>query len=303
MSEESKAIVLMERLDLRRPRLIAAFTGWADAGEVASGSLRYLTAKLGARRIGHIEQDEFYEYTTARPLILIEQGAIQLHRYQASELFCWRDPAGEHDLLILLAGEPQLRWGLYVRTLIRFLADIGAEMVVSLGGLYDAVPHTVEPRISGLATSAELRERLRSLQVALTEYQGPGSIHTALLMACQQGGIPSVSLWGHNPIYVRTVANPKVCHALLSRVCPLLGLPLNLAELKAAGEYLDETLNRMLAQHEGLRQWVQRLQEQSEGTASSSEPPAEGIGDTERIIREVEEFLRREQRGEGGEGK
>ena len=293
MEEDVSTIYWAEKPELYRPTLVAAFAGWPDAGEVASGALRYLAAKLGARRLGHFPSDEFYDFTSARPVVAIEKGAVQSLRYPSTDLFYWRNPAGERDLVVLLASEPQLRWRRYLRTVVHLVNEVGAELVVTLGGLYDSVPHTAAPPISGLATSPALRERLARAGVALTDYQGPSSIHSALVQALQQNGVESVSLWGHAPIYVRAIANPKVCHALLEKLCHLVAVPLNLDDLRAAGEYLDRTLSRLLGQNEELRLYVNRLQAQQE---SGSEPAAEAAEDTERIIRDVEEFLRREQR-------
>jgi proteasome assembly chaperone (PAC2) family protein len=299
MTDEGTGLLsLNEHPALRQPALLAAFAGWPDAGEVATGALRYLVAKLSARRLGYIDSDAFYDYGTARPITAIEGGALQSLRYPASDLFYWRNPEEDgRDLVFLLATEPQLRWRRYVRTLLNVVRTLGVETVVTLGGLFDSLPHTAEPRLSGLATSAALRHRLAGLDVNLSEYTGPSSIHTSVMQACQENGFDSVSLWGHAPHYVRTVANPKVCHALLSRVSLLLEIPFNLADLQAAGEYLDETLNRLLGQNDELRLYVQKLEEQLEGTHEpAGDAGSEGTEGTERIIRDVEDFLRREQR-------
>ncbi|MCL5109753.1 MAG: PAC2 family protein [Chloroflexi bacterium] len=295
MSEDLGPLVLFDRPQLRRPALLCAFTGWPDAGEVATGALRYLAAKLNAHKLGHIAMDDFADYVQTRPLTLIERGIIQVQRQPTTDLYHWANPAGERDLLIMLSAEPQLHWHGYGQTVLRLMDLFGADLLVSLGGLYDAVPHTAEPRVSGLATTADLRSRLEELGVSLTDYEGPSSIHTALTFACHEAGKESVSLWGHAPAYVRAVANPKVCHALLVRLCGLLPLPLNLDDLKAAGEYLDETLNRLLAQNEGLRLYVRKLEEQAEGERPAPPADAEQAEDTDRILRDVEEYLRREQ--------
>lgn len=300
MSEDLGPLTLSERPPLRRPVLLAAFLGWPDAGEVATGALRYLTAKLNGRRLGHIELDGFVDYTDVRPVTLIEKGVIQLQRYPAADIYYWQDPVGESDLLMLLSAEPQLSWQRFKKVVLSLMDQFGAELLISLGGMYDAVPHTAQPRVSGLATSDALRLRLAELDVNLTDYHGPSSIHTALAYACREAGKHSLSLWGHTPVYVRTVANPKTCHALLSRLCTLLVLPLHLDDLRVAGEYLDQKLNRLLDQNEGLRMYISRLEEQLGGAVEPAAPGGEAA-DTERIIRDVEEFLRGEQhRGDEG---
>ncbi|MHB1133745.1 MAG: PAC2 family protein [Chloroflexota bacterium] len=292
MSEKLGPITLRERPELRQPVLLAAFAGWPDAGEVATGALRFLAAKLGTSILGTLDLEGFADFTSTRPLTIIEKGTLQALRYPRGDLSYWRNPAGGRDVLLLLSAEPQLQWRRFTRALLRLMDAFDSRLLVNLGGLYDAVPHTSAPRISGLATTPELRARLQELDVALTEYQGPSSIHTSLVQACAERGFEGVSIWGHAPAYVRTVANPKVCHALLSRLCALLELPLNLDDLRAAGDYLDRTLDRLLGQNEALRHYVRRLEEQS----TSGEAAGAGDGETERIIRDVEAFLRGEQR-------
>jgi proteasome assembly chaperone (PAC2) family protein len=295
MEGDHDDLVLYGQTQLRAPRLIAAFAGWPDAGEVATGSLRYLRAKLDAQRLGHIEADRYYDFTTARPVTAIEQGAVQAIRYPASDLFYWLDPAGAHDLILLIASEPQLRWRQYIATVLAFARKTGVELVITVGGLFDAVPHTLETIVSGLATSGGLRDELRAMGVSLTEYEGPSSIHTAFLMACQEAGLPSASVWGHAPNYVRATANPKVSHGLLTRICRLAGLDLNLDDLRVAGDYLDAQLRGLLDQNEELRLYVARLEEHYKERGA-------GMGDGEAadsILRDVEEYLRRRQmRGE-----
>src|SRR5215210_368821 len=60
-------LVIDEEPELRSPTLIAAFAGWPDAGEVASGSMRYLLRKLRGRKFAAIEPEEFYDFTETRP--------------------------------------------------------------------------------------------------------------------------------------------------------------------------------------------------------------------------------------------
>jgi proteasome assembly chaperone (PAC2) family protein len=292
---EQSDLVFHIRPDLHAPYFVAAFAGWPDAGEVATGSLRYLRAKLSAQRLGYIEPDPYYEFTTARPVTAIEDGVVQAIRYPASDLFYWPDPQGEHDLVILIASEPQLRWRRYINLLIGLARGAGAPLIVTLGGLFDAVPHTMEAHISGHASTQPLRDQLRDMGVSLSEYQGPASIHSAVTFLCQEEGIPCVSLWGHAPNYVRVTANPKVCHGLLTRLSRLTNLSLNLDDLQVASEYLDAQLNRLLGQNDELRLYVARLEEAYRGERGGPRGE-EGEVATESIIREVEEFLRREQR-------
>ena len=75
-----------------------------------------------------------------------------------------------------------------------------------------------------------------------------------------------LSLWGHTPVYVRTVANPKTCHAVLSRLCaPAIAATAPGRLARGGREFLDRELNRLLDQNEGLRSYIRKLEEQLGG--------------------------------------
>ncbi len=294
MNEELvSGLLVSEHPNLRQPVLITAFAGWPDAGEVATGSLRYLIASLNARKFAYMDADTYYDYCAARPTADISRGLVRSIREPASEFYYWRNPSATHDLVLLLAAEPQLRWRRYLRSQLALISSLGVEMVICLGGMFDAVPHSVPPRVTGSATSEAMRERLVEAGVALSDYQGPISIHTPLMLACQQAGVESGSIWGHTPHYVRTVANPRVCHAMLSKTLPLAGVELPLDDLLIAGQYLDASLNRMASNNAELADYIRRLEERhAAGTAAEEEY----LQDTERIIRDVERFLKGENK-------
>lgn len=273
--------------------MVIAFAGWPDAGEVATGALRYLIAKSRATRLGSIASDPFYDFSSLRPITSIEQGELKLLRFPSNDLYFRAEESGEHDFLFLLATEPHLRWETYVRQVARLIDEFAVSRVVTLGSMFDAVPHTKEAKVSGVASSDDLRLLLRVNGVALIDYQGPSSVHSLVHRTCRERGVESVSLWGHAPLYVRAPANPKVCWALLSRLACVSSLTLDLSDLRAAGEYLTDTLDKLLAENTNIRLYVRRLEEQYEGGVESSALSDESA---EQVIRDVEEFLRREQR-------
>ena len=289
-------LILYSRPALRQPHLVVAFAGWPDAGEIATGALRYLIAKTRAAALGAIPSDPYYDFTTLRPVTSIEQGELRVLRFPSNDLFFVIDEPAGHDFILLLATEPHLRWGAYVQQILRVAEEFDVRQLVSLGSMFDAVPHTKDARVSAVASSEPLRLALKAAGIPLIDYQGPSSIHTLVHQQCRQRGLDSISLWGHAPLYVRAPANPKVCWALLDRLASLSHLTLDLSDLRAAGEYLSDALDRLMAQNDAIRLYVRRLEEQYEEGVGGS-PPDEG---TEQMIRDVEEFLRREQRRSHG---
>ncbi|MBU6317665.1 MAG: PAC2 family protein, partial [Acidobacteria bacterium] len=49
---------------LQRPTVIAAFTGWNDAGDAASTAVRHLVEQWGAKALAEIDPEEFTDFAT-----------------------------------------------------------------------------------------------------------------------------------------------------------------------------------------------------------------------------------------------
>ncbi|MCL4534306.1 MAG: PAC2 family protein [Bacteroidetes bacterium] len=292
-------LTVFERPALRSPHFVFGLSGWPNAGEVATGAVTYLRDKLSAKRLAEISPEDFYDFTTQRPMTIIEEGLVQRLRPPANVFYYYQNERADHDLVLLRGSEPHLRWRSYVNSVLTLMRELGVCQVYALGGLYDRVPHRRDPVVSGLANRPELLDLLRAHGVSFSSYQGPSSLHTTFLALCGEEGIPGVSLWGHVPIYVQNIANPKVCCALLRRVTQMLQLDIDLTDIHTAGQYLDETLDQALAQNAELRGFVEQMeQEPAAGTGSGREPVS--LDDADRIIREVEEFLSRNKDSDQG---
>ncbi|MBM3958016.1 MAG: PAC2 family protein, partial [Gemmatimonadetes bacterium] len=66
-------LIFFERPKLNRPVMVAAFSGWPDAAEAASGAVRYLAEKLAATEFAVIEPEEFIVFTDRRPVVRIDE--------------------------------------------------------------------------------------------------------------------------------------------------------------------------------------------------------------------------------------
>ena len=282
--------------DLRSPTLIAAFAGWPDAGEAGSGSARYLARKLRAKRFAEIDPEEFYVFTETRPTTIILAPGQRALEWPSNEFFAWRDPAGVRDLVILQGREPNLNWRTYIDTLLDLVERCQVSQVVALGGTYDAVPHRGPVRLSGHGTTPELRQVFERLSIQLSSYEGPSSVQSALLEACQRRGLPAASLWGHAPHYVRAVPNLKVSHAMLQALRAWLEIDLELAELRMASRQLERRVDAAIDENPELRDYVQQLgvslDESAAAVADDTVDLQISRPDPAEILRELEELLR-----------
>jgi len=279
--------------ELRNPDLVAALAGWSDAAQVATGTVLYLARSLDATSFAQIEGDQFYDFSTTRPKVIVDRGLIASLQLPHNSLFYWKNQKTDRDLVLLHGIEPQFHWQKFIDTILSLASMLQVRRIYALGGLYDSIPHTREPRISGVVNASNLLAVLQRHNIEPINYQGPSSLHSLLLTNCARKNIEAVSLWGHAPFYVRVETNPMVCLGLVKKLSELLEIETDTEELVRAGEHLQNMLKRLLADSEELQLYVKKLEEQYEIKGATPGEPLQGA---DRIIKEVEDFLRDQRR-------
>jgi len=287
-------IIFHELPELRHPYLIAAFAGWPDAAQTATGAISYLIKRVKAKRFAKLESEEFYVFTSLRTEVNIDHGILTSLKFPPNNFFYCRDERSQHDLIIFRGIEPDLHWQKFSNTFLDLVKQLGVIRIYTLGGLYDRIPHTREPKVSGAVSQPGLTHLLERHAVETISYHGPSSVHSVLLAACKDRLIEALSLWGHAPFYVKAETNPVVCLSLLQKLLGLLEIEIDLSELREAADSLQEALDRFLTENEELRLYVQQLEEQYdlEGAA-----PREPLAGADKVIREIEDFLKKERHG------
>jgi len=280
---------------LRQPDLVAAFLGWPDAAQVATGSVSYLVDKLPAARLAEMKSDDYYDFATIRPTINIESGIMQPLSMPLNNFYYWINSGGARDLILFTGIEPQMKWHSYVEAIADLAGYYNVHRVYAVGGLYDRIPHTRETRISGLVNNTDLIEVLEASSIEPISYQGPSSIHGLLLSVCAMRGIPALSIWGHVPFYIRAESNPMVCFETIKKISAVLGIDISLADIKKSADSLFAILNRLLDENEQMRNFLKTLEEQYDLEGSSLGTEVEGA---DRIIKDIEEFLKNQRQDE-----
>ncbi len=289
-------LLVYQKPELSAPAVVVGFEGWPDAGGIASGVVSFLKNKLQAERFAEVRPDNFFLFQSPgsesrRPIIRIEEGLVRGLTVPSTTFWFYRNPMGAPDLIIALGPEPELAWNRYIDLFIELVKEQGAKAIYSVGGTYDYIPHTVEPVVSALVNEPALKHEIRAHGIDLTTYEGPSSIHSLLLAAAARRGIRALSLWGHAPHYVQ-VPNARVCHAVMSKLVGLLGLSIDLEDIRKAGEYLDEQIREAVDQKPELQDYVKQLEEEyREGKLQVRGPLGEDV------IKAVEDFLRKTKQG------
>jgi proteasome assembly chaperone (PAC2) family protein len=273
--------------------LVVAFGGWIDAGRAATGALRHLVKDLQAERVARIDPEPFFMFTQERPEVRVRDDGERDLTWPRSEFF-----AGE-ELLLFCGPEPHQRWRTYSTAFLDVAERCGVKRIISLGALLAGAPHTRPVRVTGRATDPEGRSLLEAWGIYRPPtYQGPTGISTIVLEAARQRGMHHVGFMGQAPHYLQDSENPAAIEALITYVARLLHLSPDMSEFPQAIREFRTQCDRAVARDRATREHVQQLERDYDATASEERSPLPGGElDSDKLMQELEEFLRKQREG------
>ena len=282
---------IYETPDRKLDKMVVVFTGWADAAEGASSAIKFLQRKLHAKKFADIDPEEFYDFSQTRPhSSRTRDGKRRIH-WPANEFSYLKDTDTESGIMVFVGVEPNLKWRTFSKTVARVAREHGVKMVIHIGALLDAVPHTRPVKLSGTASEPKLSEFLESQGIRSSNYQGPTGISSAIMDACINEGMDYTSIWGHTSHYLQAAPNHQIGSNLLQVLVKLLDLPLDLSELISAADMFNEEVAKAVASDEQISSYVTKLEGQYDEAVAAIEIP-----DPAELVRDLERFLRGEQR-------
>ncbi len=268
---------------LRSPVLVAAFEGWNDAADAASGVVDHLLKVWDARLVSVIDPEEFYDFQMNRPVVSTDEQGGRRITWPSSQISVASPPGSSRDVILLRGIEPNMRWRKFCVELLTTAEDLGAQTVVTLGALLADTPHTRPVPVSGTTSEPRLVERLKLEE---STYEGPTGIVGVFQDACVRTGTPAVSFWAAVPHYVAQPPCPKATLALLGQLEDLLEVSIPLGDLLEDARAWERGVDELAEEDEEIGDYVRALEE----TRDTAELP-EATG--EAIAREFERYLKR----------
>jgi hypothetical protein len=272
---------------LRRPVLLAAFRGWNDAGEAASGALATISEMLAVRTFAAIDPEEFFDFQVTRPTVRFDRAGDRRINWPENQ-FSWAPvPATGRDVIVLNGTEPNLRWRAFTRGITDLATRLGADRVVTLGALQVDVPHTRPAPLSGHASDPHLATQLG---LRHSDYEGPTGITAVLHEACVSAGLEAISMWVGVPIYLAATPYLASALALAERTVRLLGTDLSLDRLAREAAAQRDDIAELLTEDEDLAEYVRELEIRTDADDTAELPASTVSGD--ELAAELERYLR-----------
>ncbi len=263
---------------LRQSILISAFEGWNDAGEAATLALGQAQRSLGAEQVAEIDAEAFYDFTEARPDVVLD-GSRRTIEWPTVSISVHR--GFDVDLVFVEGVEPQLRWRTFAAAVAEVAETLDVAMSVTLGALITEAVHTRPTTVYAGSAEPDVCSRL---DLEPSTYEGPTGIVGVLNAELAAHGIETASLWGAIPSYVPNAPSPKAALALLERLEALLDVSISPGELPEASAAYEEQIDRLVADDDDTAAYV------AEAESRYDETMRGGSGDA--LIAELEQFLR-----------
>ena len=262
MAADQLRILATPRLD--DPALVLGFGGWMDGGEVSTGTVRWLVEQFGAEVIGRIEPDDFYIFNFPGPMEVaslfrpsgkISGGLITAFELPANTFYC----AAGRNLVLFEGQEPNLRWREYADCIFALAEALGVGTIYFVGSVSGLVTHTREPRIFSAVSEEGLKSALEVSGVRFSDYEGPMSLITYLMVLAPQHGLRVITLVAEIPAYVQG-HNPKGIAATIRKLTTIMDQPVELDALRAVSDEWEKRVTEVVHQREDLAKYIDKLE-------------------------------------------
>ena len=274
------------------PVLVTALDGFLDAGNAAGLAVAHLTSEGAGRVVASFEVDEFYDYRARRPPLTFTEDHYTDYDAPRLVVRLMEDRLGS-PYLLMTGPEPDIRWEAFAKAVRVVVEHFDVRLVVALGSVPMAVPHTRPVQLTNHATAHRL---LVQENVWKGEIRVPASAVSLVELRLGEWGHDAMGFVAHIPHYVAQFDYPQASAALLDGLEDVTGLQWDQTALKDAGEARQVEIATQIADSDDVREVVSGLEQQydtfhtqSANLLAEDEPLPSG----EEIGAQFEQFLAR----------
>lgn len=283
------SLTYLEKPRLKDPVMLVCFSGWADAGEASTGTIKYFLDHLQARPLAEIGPEKYFDHTNTRPAVCIEDGLVREYRLLKNQLFYARGENGAPDVICMLGVEIQFNWDHFCAQVLGLAKEMGVREIYTVGATYYHRPHWLEPTASIIFYSRQTRARFwprKGLRTLVpSEFEGSASFHIYFSMTAEKAGLPVVTLWGHCPVYLKS-GNYTVIKLLVVSLNQAAGLNADTAELDGHIASMHRHVARLLAENPHIHEFIEEMEHRfgpadvqaAGGWSQAGDPPEEHPG-------------------------
>jgi len=265
--EKNPTITLTEKPQAENIVMLAS---WPGIGNVSPILAHYLKEKLGAREIGEIGPEYFFEPVG----VMVKDNVVEQPGFPESKFYYWED-AGAKTGLVLFIGEEQPRSKGYemVDAVLDAAEQLGVNRVFSCAAAITKIHYSEETKVWGVATRQELLDEFSRHNVILRGMLRIAGLNGLVLGKAKERGIDGLCLLGEVPGFATQMAHPKAALAVLSVFAEMLGIEVDTDELEALAKQSEMEMDIISKQATAayIDQFTEPIWEQEESVEEEEE--------------------------------
>jgi hypothetical protein len=283
--------------ELKEPHVFAMLEPWIDAGDVGKLTLDWMERHTKVKPLAELARPgNFYDFTRYRPLIYTRRGQRQLDIPNTRITWGRHEQGQGHDFIYLHMLEPHMLGELYVESVSQVLEMFEVKRYCLIGSMYNFVPHTRPPLVSGGSSSDYLKTELEKLGVSSGNYQGPTTICTVISQRAVARGIENITLIVNLPQYTQLDENFMGVVRLEEIISSLYDIPVS-EDSRNKARRQQEQINTAVAENTQVQDILHELEESYDARLNEDEEQEEPTPlspQVEEFLREMERRFRRE---------
>jgi predicted ATP-grasp superfamily ATP-dependent carboligase len=249
------------------PVLVVALEGFLDAGNAGRIAVDHLLGTDPGHVVASLEIDAFYDYRARRPPLRFVEDHYE--GYVAPRLVTRLQRDGRGTPYLLLHGpEPDTHWEAFARSVREVVEHFGVRLVVALGSVPMAVPHSRPVMVTNHATRSDL---LMSENIWRGVIQVPASAASMLEVRLGEWGHDAMGFVAHVPHYLAQLPYPAAGAKLLECLEVVTGLQWDLGALQVAAHAREAEIAEHIEDSPEVREVVAGLEQQYDAFARADD--------------------------------
>lgn len=273
--------------------LVAALTGFADAGSAVSLVSQYLSDTLESTEVGRFDNDEILDYRARRPIFQFDETHLTDYEPPRLGLDLVTDELGE-PFLLLSGYEPDMRWEQVNREIVELVDLYDVSSTTWVHAIPMPVPHT---RPLGVTVSGNREELTDRFSVWRPTTSVPGTMMHLVEYTLQKRDHPVSGFVVLVPHYLSDAEFPAAAVSALESITAATGRIFPTDALREQGRSFLAGIADQVENNEELQRLVGVLEKRHDSymednpLASPLTDEAGEVPSAESIAQELQNFL------------
>jgi hypothetical protein len=273
--------------------LVAALTGFTDAGGAVSQLGEYLLDNMDSEIVVEFDADTLLDYRARRPIVTFDQDHLSDFEPQTLRLYLMSDEIGQ-QFLFLSGFEPDFQWERFTAALLELVQRFRVKATTWVHAIPMPVPHT---RPLSVTVSGNRIDIIDAMSVWRPSTQAPANVLHLIEYRLQELGHPVIGFVLLVPHYLADTEYPVTALTGLESISAATGLIFPTDRLREEGRVFAAKIDEQVESNAELARLVHTLEERHDAYMEGSgvRSPLTDVDGTlpsaDEIGAELERFL------------